>query len=351
MELVRADFLKAIETVKPALATKELLTELCHIWMDGTHITAYNDSSLGIQVPFTSELKGGLRGSLLLGVMGFSRADNVSIDLNGEEANFKCGRTKLKLPLLDPDRSVWQLPDVGKVKAISTTKSFIEKLKGVLISAGNSTSIPDQLGVTFIKDKDGTLNMYTTDAKTIAWAKVKEKDVKGWPDKPKRMTIPTQFIEELIKLAGKNNAKLFISPGGVIAECSGGVKLFTRLVDVPNPNDYATIVEDTLRDMKFAGLPKGIGRAMERASIMLADQQDEFVNIKVEDVLVKVSAKTPVGDLRDTLESKSKMPTASLKIHPEMIKRALPYATEISFSNSTTVLRNEYLTYIVSNLE
>src|SRR5260370_904174 len=125
--LPRKEFLEVLETTKPALSTKELIEELLHFWSDGKFITAYNDQSLGIQVPFESEFKGGIRGTIILGMLEHSRAKQIEMEIPEEgEATIKCGRARIKLPLLPPERAIFELPDFKKLKPYSITTSFLQ---------------------------------------------------------------------------------------------------------------------------------------------------------------------------------------------------------------------------------
>src|SRR5665213_2710561 len=101
MKLERKAFLDALETVKPGLAAKSQVDAFAHVWFDGKTVMAYNDTDLGVECPFVSELKGGLRGPLLLGMLGASRAKEVDLSPAAkEEMLLKAGGTKLTLPLM-----------------------------------------------------------------------------------------------------------------------------------------------------------------------------------------------------------------------------------------------------------
>ena len=126
MKLERKAMLDAVETVRPGLASKSQIDEFAHVWFDGKTVMAYNDTDLGVEFPFPSELKGGLRGQLLLGMLSASRAKELELTPAGEdELLLKAGGTKLTLPLLPIKQSVWKFPTTEDDKPINLTKELL----------------------------------------------------------------------------------------------------------------------------------------------------------------------------------------------------------------------------------
>lgn len=346
MKLEREPLLKALETAKPALATKELIEELLCFWMDGKTLTAYNDASLGIQVPFVSELKGGLRGSILLGMLSHSRAKDVEIELPTEgEALIKAGRTKLKLSLLDAEKAIWEMPKLGKAKGYKLSKAFLEAMKLVLLSIGNNSAKPDTMGVTVILQ--GGLQFYSTDDKTISWATIK--DVDGWPLKPGvRTTIPTEFITQLLRIAD-DKTELFLTENDVLAKTVDGVRLFARLIDVPSPMNYKKIIDESMGGIQLVTIPVRLKLALERATIMLEGHDEEAVEVEIADDVLRLYAKTAFGELRDSIKLEEFPKPVKIKVNPAMMKRGLPYTANMGMSGELTVMSGKNFLYLISN--
>ena len=349
MQLDRETLLKAVETVKPALATKELIEELCHVWLDGELLTAFNDATLGIQVPFKSELVGGIRGSLLLGMLTHSRAKEIEVEMPADgEALLKAGRTKLKLSLLAPDRAegLWDLPDMTKAKGYLMPVAFVDALKAVMVSVGSASSSPEQIGITIV-EKEG-MHIIATDDKTVAMQYLLSGHSKGWPLRGKRVTIPTVFIEQLLKVAD-SATMLFISEDSVMAITGEKVKLFARLVDVPKPNDFVKICADSLKGLKPFPIPVRLKLALQRAAIMLDGQDEEAINVDVSGDVLRFFAKTPFGELKDSIKIEGEPPDCSCRLNPGLIQRALAQCDTIAFSEQTTAMQGQGFTYLISN--
>lgn len=346
MKFDRALLLKAADIAKPALASKELIEELCHFFFDGQNLTAYNDATLGIQVPFVSELKGGIRGSVLLGILTHTRAKEIDLEIaNGHEAHIKAGRMKLKLSLLDPKRAVHELPDLKKTKGYRTSKEFLKALKDVMVSIGNSNAIPEQLGVTI--QLQGGLQFFATDSKTIAWATVK--DNKDWPLKPgQRVTLPTPFIEQLLRLADEATF-IFLTTDNVVAITGEKVKLFARLVDVPKPNDFIKIANDCMKGVNAFDIPSRLKLALERAGIMVNGQQDEAIAVKIQADQLFIQSNASFGELKDSIRLEEEPGEVTFRVNPEMMKRALDLCTKVTMTENTTIMTGKNFVYLISN--
>ena len=373
MKLERAVLLAAAETIKPALATKENFEDQTHIWSDGETLTAYNSTSLGITIPFKSELKGGIRGSVLLGILSNSRAKEVEITAQKEEAEIKAGRTRLRLALLPADRALWTFPSLSKTKGSSLPTGFLDALKAVLISTGNGTTAPEQLGVT-ISGEGGQVHLFTTDSETIAWkTAVRPKD---WADG--RVIVPTPFIEQLIRLGDDKTMLYFVNgteknwmvemnneayekagrkerlksegikTNGIIAATGNGTRIFARIVDSPKPLDFAKIATDNMKQTDPVAIPTRLRLALERASVMLNGQSSEFMELGVERDRMNIYAKTPYGELRDSMVLDRELPKMSCKLNPNMLKRALPLCDKIGFSEHSVVLTGERFVYLAA---
>lgn len=344
MELSRQELYDALNEVKPALATKELIEELCCCWMDGKAITAFNDT-LGIRVPFESPFTGGVRGNLLLGMLSNSRAKQVSIEpLTDGNALFKAGRTLLKLSLLPITQAVYELPKLGK-EGYCPTGAFWGALQKVSIALGPNLTAPEQLGVSVAPTRAG-LALYATDASTLAETFVKA----DWPQLKNRITIPRAFIEQLVKLQGAGTT-LYLQGGGIAAKNPDGLLLFSRLVDVPKPSDFEKTINDCSKDLTFFEVPRRLHLALERASVLLATEANASLSMAIMDDRLLLQARTALGDLKDSIGLDNANGNVQCRTNPDLIKRALEFADDIAMSEQVTLLRAKNFRYVVANFQ
>ena len=330
MKLERLVMLEAINMVKPALATKDLIEALTHIWFDGEPITAYNDTDLGIQVPFQIDFKGGLRGALLLGLLQNSRAKDIELE-PGEEAHqmqLKAARVRAKLAVLDFEQNVWQFPAFNPKKAFKISADFVDAMKKVLVSVGNDTSIPEKLGVTLISSPDGGLLLFTTDSRSIAQVEI---ELKEKPKLPERIILPTAFCEQLIRICS-DGGQLELRKDCAIAANADGVLLYARLVDVIKPLPF---VETFAKHTKFPKaarfeVPTRLALALERAIVILDEVAGEPVQISISAGKLRLEAiHAGRGDLKDSVQIADTVPEITVKVAPDLIKRALPLSSHM----------------------
>lgn len=351
MKLPRKELHAAVTAVKPALATKELIEECCCVWFDGEAVTAFNDT-LGIRVPFESEFKGGVRGNLLLGMLDNTRFKLITIEpLSDGNALFTAGKdiTLLKLALLPISQAIYELPKLSK-DAFIPTGTFWGALKRVSIALGPNLTAPEQLGVSVAPTRAG-LALYATDAATLAEATVKA----DWPQLKKRITIPNAFIDQLIKMQG-GGTKLYLQGGGIAALDKSGMLVFSRLVDVPRPTDFAKSIDDCSQKLNFFPKPDRLLSALERASILLATEANAQLNMELIDGQLKLSAKTAFGDLKDNVELDCEPNPTSCNTNPDLIKRALELSTkefelDVAMSKQVTIVQGKDFRYVVANFQ
>ncbi len=346
MELSREKLFEAAELAKPALADKDLIEQCTHLWLDGKSLTAYDDASLGIQVPFASELKGGLRGSVLLGFLAHGGGDKLEVQLEDKgEALLKIGRSRLRLALMPVDRAIWELPKLGKVKPYRLSSGFLEALKAVRISLGPGSAKAEQLGVTLMLQ--GGLQLYASDDKTIAWSTLKQ--IKDWPLKPgERVTIPTAFVEQLIRL-GSENTDLWITSNEVMAEREDGVILFARLVNVQKFTDFKSVIDTELKGMQMFDIPARLKLGLDRVGIML--EGEEAVDMWFQDNTLRIHAKAAFGELKDVIDLEVHPEPIEFKVSPELMKRGMDLCLTMGASVRATIMANkENFLYLIQNM-
>lgn len=349
MNYVRVALLDALNTVKPALAAKDLIEELTHVWFDGQTLVAYNDADLGISVPFKTDFSGGVRGSLLLGLLHNSRAKEVQLE-PGDDGQLKlvAARTRGKLSVLDAERSVWQFPPVSTKDSFEITKDFLRALKAVLVSVGNDTSIPEKLGVTVVSD--GGVRMYATDSKSIATVKVAAPKGK-WLKRGQRVVLPTAFCEQVLRLCA-DGGFMEIAADAAIAGNADGVLVYARLVDCPHPLDFAGVFAQQM------GLPEGaefevptkLALALDRAIVLLDGVVGESVSLSIAGGKLRLEATVEGrGNIKDFITVPDDAPDMAILVDPVMIKRALPYAATLAVTESAVMLAGpDDFVYLVS---
>ena len=349
MILERAAMLEALGTVRPALATKDLIEELTHVWFDGESIMAYNDADLGIQVPFESPFQGGIRGQLLIGLLTNSRAKEISLEPSkGSAMILKAARARVELAVLGPERAVWAFPAPKPKEAFPLSEAFLGGLKSVLISVGNDTSLPEKQGVTMDADGKGNLTMFTTDAKSIARFDLKEVKLKH----KFRAIVPTAFCQQLLRLCAEGDL-LELRSDCVIASNVKGVNIYARLVACEQPRDFFEIFEREVPGGEPEGLfeiPGRLALALERAIVLIDGAQEDAVRVWSDAGKMFIGASAAGrGELSDDSVVLPKgIPDFDCLIMPDLVKRAIPYCTHMAFGSCLCMDDGEGFSYLVA---
>lgn len=346
----RVKMLEALNLVKPALASKDLIEELCHVWFDGKTVTAYNDADLGIQAPFESPFKGGIRGALLLGLLHNSRAKEVVFEHQEEgKVLLKAARAKVNLAVLDPERAVYELP-----KPSDTTyefdEHFITAMKLVMVSVGNDTSIPEKMGVTLLV-ADGYIYLHTTDSKTIASAEVpiEKKNLKALKA-GSRYILPTAFCEQMIRLCPAGGV-LDLQRDIVTAENADGIFIWARLAEQGERSfDFDGAYSKYLKFPKGTEfeLPSRLALALERTLTMLDGLPDEPADVTVDAGKLRLEVEIEGrGNYKDSVDIPESVPDVKIKVNPALIKRAFSQSDHIAITDRVVYMRGpngfEYL--------
>lgn len=338
MSFPRRDFLDTLNLAKPGLASKDLIEELCCYWFQGNELYAYNDL-IGLQVPFKTDFVGGLRGSLLLGLLDKSRAKEITISpLNGgSEMLVKAANTRLTLALLEQNRALWEVPQFDRSKSFVMEKEFIDALENVLVSVGGDTSVPDQLGVTVLATNN-TLDLFTTDNNTISWQRL---------PKPKsynieRVIIPTAFCEQLLRLF-RDGAYIIITEDSIMAQNTKGLFLFSRLIESSRPLDLADMVASSLPETyekDLISVPSRLKLAIERVTIVLENRVGQAAEFYIEENsrFLRLYCKTDLGEIKDSMRLDQEHPSVKISVDPILIRRALANRTQFLLTDHCLVL-------------
>lgn len=341
----REALLKTLQLLKPAIATKDLIPEMCHIWFTGEQAIAGNDTGFGICVPCDLDFKGGLRGSVLLGLLGASKAKELELDLDSDKLVVKMGKTKLTMTPLDLETMMTELPKESN-KAFKVPVELLAAIGKVMLSTGNETSSqPEQTGVTLIKQD--VVHVFASDDATISWVKCKE-DV---PIKEgKRVLLPTAFAEQLLSMSkGVDDTQLYIGKSYVYAK-NERMLTFARLIGEEDPSDLVTICKDLLKDAKPIAIPARLKFALARTFALMDKGKDDkkYVKLIVSKDTLKMMTKSDLGSLKDLMPLEESHPDAKINVEPKVLKRALPVCQRMFITPGAMVLSGKGFTYFIS---
>jgi DNA polymerase III sliding clamp (beta) subunit (PCNA family) len=349
MKLERKLLLDALNMVKPALATKDLIEELSHCWFDGEYVMAYNDAELGIQVELETPFKGGIRGSLLLGLLHNSRAKEITLEEADEGTMLlKAARTRATLSVLDYERCPWKFPEIDPKKAYEiTNQDFIPALERVLIATGKDTSVPETMGVT-IKAGDGKIVLYATDSSNVIATESIDTKSTRWDG---TRIVPKAFCEEFLSLCS-DKGRIEFRKDSVVGQTPDNVQIYARLVHTRKPLDFEDMIGKHSKFTKEAKFetPERLSLALDRMSVLFEGLINEKMKVTLGQGKMRLEAKVEGrGELKDSVVIPDNVPELEFWTEPAFIRRALDLTTHMVCSEDSVRMSGGRFVYLVSN--
>lgn len=354
--MLRTELVEKLDRVAPALSGNDLVPVLRHFWFSGETLMCYND-----QIAIKTKLNSGFVGAIpdtLTSLLSVSRAKDVEF-FEGEDADgkalpegqllVKAASSKFKLPFL-PEKAteIFQMPKPDPAKALPVDMAaFIEAIDSCSRSLKEDTSIPDSLGIT-LQDAGGTIRLFSTNDATISHASVAIKKKVDFD----RVVISGNFCRQMLALAKLDgNKHIEINDDYSLFQCGDDI-LFGRLVDVPRPLDFDSVVEQTFptkMHKNLVSIPSKLQLMLERAVIITESKTERSKTaITVKDGIAKFFSKSEKGEVRDSVQVEEAQPDVSVNIDPRLFKVGYGYFTHMCLTETCLIMSKGNSLYLVS---
>lgn len=382
----RTELLNALNMVKPALARNDLIPSLSMFWFREGRVLAYNEE-MAIQVPIDIDFTGAVSGDTLVKFLNSSSVDEVVLSSSGDSATLKLGKTKGKLAFLpEDDLKYFDMPDIKKNHMLSVdTRQFLIGLESCLRSIGTDVAVPDQLGITIIRDGD-KLDLYSTDRTTLSHAEV---DIVGdCPlDDGERLILPAGFCRQLLKILQWKTTARFVEEDEDEAEVpegeatddkkaakekpkdflievnekyvlmkSGGVSLYGRIIHADVPLNFPSILKNFLppKAVKhMVPIPAALAPAIERANIIVSSSVKPIAT-KIEvgeaksGIVAHLHSKAESSEVTDNVVLGDEHPDVEMQFTPKHVRKGIESFDKILFDKKAVIFKKGKLTYMVS---
>lgn len=340
MKINRTELLGLLKMLTPALAnSKNQVQELAQIWFSGEHMSAFNDV-LGIRIAFATEFTGGVLGEKLIGVLERSRAKEIDLGLDGDDALLKIGAARIKLTRRPIEDWFWQ-PEIPEGDGYIATKTFREAIDAALLSVGTSNTLnPEQRGITIIQNGKAA-DLYSTDAVSMSWVTM---DTSKQPlfDHSDRLIMPTLFCEQIKSLKGDAELRFdenavycltAVDPSGK-KESLHDVLVFSKLIEDENPVAFDDVVKQHVNGEEGVEIPTQMKLRAERAMVLLGNQP---VELEIADKNLYLYAQTPYGEVDDVLKI-GDHPEIKVKIDVSLLVRAFDSCDRMRVAKNGVVM-------------
>lgn len=342
----RAELLDKLSLAAPAVARTAFMPILNCFWFTGSHAVAYNDQ-IGICVPLKTAFQGAVEGELLLGLLRNSRAKEVNLDQAGTDdaphLQLHASQTKAKLGLEPPSAFIWDTPKPAPAKQIKLAKekdviALLDAIDLVMISVSNDTTIPDQMGITFIPEEGGVA-LFSTNHHSMSYSYVQLS--KTWPH---RVILPALFCQQLRSLGGKRREiGLEVGKDHVLAAISDvgdkepPIMLFSRVLESERPHNFGKTLDAhyTAKVRKqMMPVPGQLKLATERAFLVSQDKKEKKpTTFTVKEGFLHMYT-DGMGEVRDRIKLADAHPEVDLSVNVQFLRDALgSYHSSIETEN------------------
>jgi hypothetical protein len=276
-------------------------------------VTAYNDV-IGIEVPLATDFKGGLTGTLLLGLVDKSLAKKAEITEGKDHLGLKLSGHRSRLPILPPADAYWAFPEGDDTAPWAFKADFPAALAHMKLAA------KEDFGVCFIPKGD-TLGVYATDRATVAWADLPLGKKHPFTDK---LVLPLPFCEQVISICG-DEGELFVYDDSVVAVAPNGTRIFSRLLDPEAAPDFVGNLKRLLPDKawsKSVDIPSKLRPALDRVKVLIGDAAEK-VAFEIAGELLLLSINIAAGELNEKMALDQKHPAVSVFLMTERVQKGL----------------------------
>lgn len=333
MDIERGAFLEVIKPLRAALADKSPVIGLTQIWFMPGFAAAFNDV-IGIRVPCTCDFEGGIMGVPLIGLLEKSAAKSGAITITEGDALLKLAGAKATIPLLPMELAILPFPEEAG-DGFALTDDFTSALAYVTQSVATS-GIYGAAGITLVAE-DEKLAFYTTDGKSICWARIPLPDGCAI----ERVALSLAFCGQLSWI-GKKSATMSLSEEHSIVAAEDGTMLFGRLSEVSD-RDFAGRIAGILGKTKPTPLPAVLERCFDRALVLGNSGASEVkMSVKVDKDILRLFLKTDMGELKEAVKMEQPLPPAiESVVDAALVRRGLSGAARFITTDAAFVLLGE----------
>ncbi len=360
----RKDLLDILDKVKPALSTKPLIPIFQTFCFTGETVYAYNDV-LGIIAPCEVDLKIGIPGDTLLGLLSNSRGKNITfeIDEKKNETIVKTGGSKIKLPYFEETEFLFEEPEDDWETVLDLDDEVLDAFSCCLITVSEDTTQQAFMGVTIFNDsKNHEFCFYSCDGDCLTRYIVLTAD-KATIDKDKggrTYIVPTEFCQAVLRLItmlgleteeGEPLGTLSINDDWACADFETGHKIYGRIIEKDKPTDFEKMFDDSFPESaNFIDIPKDIALALTRATVVV-DRNTLRTQLTMEGKKLKLYTESSTGTIRDSLKLNDDYEETDVYVNAALVERAVGLCDQFAVCETCTAYKKEdYLLQIIGNL-
>lgn len=314
----RQELLKALEIVKPGLASKDMIEQAtCFAFMDG-HVVTYNDE-ISIRHPIDIGVTGAVKAEELHGLLSKLKPEEIDIEAGEGEIQIKAGRTSAGLTMHCEIRlPLEELGENGDWKNVP--EGFVEGASFCLFSCSKDMSRPTLTCVHINKEIVESCDNMRMTRYTL-----------NKPFPIASLLIPASSLAEILKYP---IMKVSQSKGWVHFKSKLGTVISARVFE-DNYVDLTPFINHG-QDSQELKMPASIESTLERAGIFAKSQfdSDQLVSMTMADKRMTVAAKNDAGWISEQLNMSYSGDPISFSIHPRTLQDILKKTSKFRVTDS-----------------
>ena len=349
MQVSRKELLAALEPLKPAFAGRSVVTALTHIWFDGDYAYAH-DGGVGARTALKTDFKLGVPGGLLLGLLGQSGPDDITLTEAGAALTLKAGRSNVKLATLPLDQRVWPYPEkaIGKpVASLKVTKGFMSALKRVFVIRPATPKRMEHHAVCVFGIGDDEMDLFTTDSATLAVMSLAE-PLLGKAD---AIAIPRSFAEQLATNC-QYDKELKMYADHFVVDASPTLTLYSNVYDTADLLDLPSFAEKYSNDKAAPPfeIPKEFAAALERV-VLMAGLEDAAVSLQTGGKSLGMTGAFKLGELAEEFEVSKSLPKCVVPVVAKTLLSVRDVNEMAVGSNAVTLRGKDKFMFVLAQHE
>jgi hypothetical protein len=331
----RAELQTALKLTAAALARDDKAPALSSYFFHDDRVHAYDDE-ICLSTPCEFPVDGGVNGKHLVAWVSTCSGDEIKVT-GTKEMQLTCGRSKLKLSMLNTKLFVFDPPDEYEGNVIVAPAELAEAIMKVARCMGTDVQYPWRMGVTVRSDGVGVADVYASNniAVAQAWAHVVD------DGKAVEVVLTPRFVEVFLKLYKDEGVDaIAVGNGWAKATFADGTELVGRTITDVRADTFEGIFSTVCGDgsLEVMVVPEGLAEVVKQTDKMLSvTKATTYADLVVKGKTMTVTAQTGIAALLDSVPCDTDM-SISVKVQPKELLLLLDFANEMSVTHQAVIL-------------
>lgn len=335
----RMTLLRVLKRVQGASTPTAQVAAFRSVFFDAEFATTY-DGELAAWTPCQLQLDGGVELRPLAVWVNSCSGPVISVKVVGAAAQFSCGRSRLKLPLLEPSQLAFERPSESEVW-INALDVFEPALRRVSAFMGNDAAHPGLMGVTVAGDD--WLRLYATDNVTMTTEHMST----GGLERPLQVVLPPRFVKLVLGTAKDDPVtSIGFGDGWATASFQGGDEhdgedtiVFTRTGAEVTVDAYDSVINQSLwvvDQIAATEVTQELQTALKSVAIVMDSMGQVDCQLRVQDgELVIEAAGSDRGSARQSVPLDHE--DGSIWLPAKELVRSIEDATRFTFVDGVLI--------------